>query len=364
MMKRTLIRAFVAIVLTATVSACGENRKSDSGTDGKLQSKAQINEVEVITLKREDFKRQLLSNGQLRATKKSSLMFGTTGRIERINVRNGQRISQGTAIASIERPDLVIAKESAEIAVQKAELDFTDFLIGQGYHAGDTASVPEELLATARLKSGLTSAKNSLEKAKYDISGTVITAPFSGRIADLSLHAFDQYSGTDPLCTIVDDSVLDVEFTVMESEYSFLSTGLNIIVQPFADLQKSYSGTIIDINPLVDSKGQISVRAQVRNDGSLLDGMNVRVTVERSIKNQLVVPRSAVVIRDNLDVLFTYTDDGKAHWTYVNILHSNGDSYAVEGNSGRNAVLNEGDRVIISGNLNLADQSEVVIIGE
>ena len=89
--------------------------------------------------------------------------------------------------------------------------------------------------------------------------------------------------------------------------------------------------------------------------------MNVKVIAERSIPDQLVVPRSAVVIRDNLDVLFTWTDDGKAHWIYVTILHSNGDSYAVEANRNRNASLSEGDKVIISGNLNLADNSEVAL---
>ena len=111
----------------------------------------------------------------------------------------------------------------------------------------------------------------------------------------------------------------------------------------------------------MDEKGQISVTAQVRNDGSLIDGMNVRVIVERMISGQLVVPRSAVVIRDNLDVLFTCTDDGKAHWTYVTILYSNGESYVVEANKDRNAELNEGDQVIVSGNLNLADNSDVLV---
>ena len=103
------------------------------------------------------------------------------------------------------------------------------------------------------------------------------------------------------------------------------------------------------------------MRAQVANDGSLIDGMNVKVVVERMIPGQLVVPRSAVVIRDNLDVLFTYTPDGRAHWTYVKILYSNGDSHVVTANTDRNATLSEGDQVIVSGNLNLADNSEVTL---
>ena len=110
---------------------------------------------------------------------------------------------------------------------------------------------------------------------------------------------------------------------------------------------------------------QSDINAMIRdanedgNDGILIDGMNVRVIVERKMPGQLVVPRSAVVVRDNLDVLFTYSDDGVAHWTYVNIIRSNGDSHVVTANADRGAKLNEGDKVIVKGNLNLADGSKV-----
>ena len=253
-----------------------------------------------------------------------------------------------------------LSQESSRLSLQKAELDLYDYLVGQGYSAGDTTSVPADLLAMAKMKSGYSAAKNDFARSSYEIAGTVLHAPFSGRVADIKQKPFDQ-SPSGTFCTIVDDSVLEVDFSVMESEYSFLSVGLPVRIRPFADETKEYSGKVTAINPLVDEKGQISVTAQVRNDGSLIDGMNVRVIVERMIPGQLVVPRSAVVIRDNLDVLFTCTDDGKAHWTYVTILYSNGESYVVEANKDRNAELNEGDQVIVSGNLNLADNTDVLV---
>ena len=40
---------------------------------------------------------------------------------------------------------------------------------------------------------------------------------------------------------------------------------------------------------------------------------------------------------------------------------SNGDSHAVTANTDRDADLSAGDTVIVSGNLNLADGSEVVL---
>jgi multidrug efflux pump subunit AcrA (membrane-fusion protein) len=140
-----------------------------------------------------------------------------------------------------------------------------------------------------------------------------------------------------------------------------LSKGLDVKVTPFADDAKTFKGTITSINPVVDDKGQIQVRARINNDGSLIDGMNVKIVIERMIHDMLVIPKSAVVSRDNQDVLFKYSNDGKAHWTYIDILYSNGDSYAVTQNNDRNAILEEGDTIIVSDNLNLADMSDVKI---
>lgn len=351
---------YLIFTITLAIASCGTNSSRDVSKDGRLHQQAENNVVEVITLEKTDFPRQLLSNGKLVAAARASLSFSSPGPLASIPVRNGQTVTKGTVLAKVSRPDLELALESARLSLEKAEVDLYDYLVGQGYPARDTTAVPSEIMAAARMKSGFSVARNALSKAQLDMDGTVLKAPFFGRVADIRLHRYD-LSGSDTFCTLVDDSSFDVDFTVMESEYSFLSKGLAVKVTPYADANGTCSGSITDINPLVDRNGQILVRARVKGGGKLLDGMNVKVTVERMIPDVLVVPRSAVVIRDNLDVLFTYTDDGKAHWTYVNIITSNGDSHVVTANTSRGAVLSEGDRVIVSGNLNLADGSSVVL---
>lgn len=44
--------------------------------------------------------------------------------------------------------------------------------------------------------------------------------------------------------------------------------------------------------------------------------MNVRVSVKRSVGEQLVIPKTAVVLRSGKQVVFTLKD-GKAMWNYV-----------------------------------------------
>ena len=347
----------LAIIL---IHACGNGGGKGDERDGRLQQMPEVNTVEIMTLQRTDFHRQLLSNGKLAATSRADLSFITGGPLLDVKVRNGQRVRRGDVLARVSRPDLELSLESAKTSVQQAEMDLYDYLVGQGYTARDTLSVPKDILEIAKMRSGYNLALNTLHRANYDLKGTVLKAPFSGKVAGILLNKYDQV-GSSPFCTLVDDSSFDVDFTVLESEYAFISIGLPVKVTPYADTGGSYPGTISSVNPIVDKNGQISVRARVKADGRLLDGMNVKVMVERVLPGQLVVPRSAVVIRDNLDVLFTYSDDGKAHWTYVNILGSNSESHIVQANSERGATLSEGDRVIISGNLNLADGSDVVL---
>jgi membrane fusion protein, multidrug efflux system len=91
-----------------------------------------------------------------------------------------------------------------------------------------------------------------------------------------------------------------------------------------------------------------------------MDGMNVKVYIETNVPNQLVVPRSAVLLRDNQEVLFKYVS-GTTFWTYVQVLHENSTSYAIIANPDKGEILDPGDTIIVSGNLNLAHESKVEI---
>jgi len=348
--------AVAAAAISALCSCKGGNNVPER--DGKLQYAPEVNEVTTVVLKKEMFHRHILSNGHLAASAKASLVFGVPGTVGEVNVSDGQIVRKGETLASLDFADMKLASETARIALKRAELEMYDVLAGQGFAAKDTSDVPPGILETAKMRSGYLSAANDLSKAMYNESQAVLKAPFDGRVADVKFRRWSRVSTSEPFCTVMDDSSLDVDFTVLESDFSLIEAGLPVKVSPFGSSGKSYDGKIIGINPAVDKNGQVSVRARVRNDGSLIDGMNVKVTVEKAMSGMLVVPKSAVVIRDNLDVVFRY-NDGKAEWVYVNILHSNSDSYAIEANADRGAELAEGDKIIVSGNLNLADGSSV-----
>jgi multidrug efflux pump subunit AcrA (membrane-fusion protein) len=185
-----------------------------------------------------------------------------------------------------------------------------------------------------------------------------LIAPFSGKIADIKSKLNERSLST--FCTIIDDAVFNVKFTILETELNFVRIGQEVKVSPFSNPETVIKGRITEITPSVNERGQISIIAQVNNNGTLIDGMNVKIIIENSVPNQMVVPKSAVIIRDNLEVLFRYSK-GKSVWTYVNIQMANSEEYVVSPNTSRGAELNVGDIVIVKGNLNLGGDVDVEI---
>jgi len=347
--------------MLALLSSCsGKGGKSvPKGLDSKLSYSPEKNLVSVIPLERKVFNRQLVSNGKLSAVSRASLSFRVDGVISKINYKNGDIVPSGAVIARIDDSSERLSLESARIALDKARLDLQDVLVGQGYAVSDSASVPAGVMSMAKTRSGYSEACNRFESASADLAKTVLRAPFRGRVADIKTKPYDK-APSDVFCTLIDDSEFDVDFKALESECVFVEAGLPVKVSAFGASGSCADGRIVSVNPTVDENGQVAVKAGIAGGGDFLDGMNVRVIVSKSVNALLVVPKSAVVIRDNMDVLFRYSQ-GRSEWVYVNLLMSNAEEYAVEANSDRGAVLEAGDSVIVSGNLNLADGSEVVL---
>ena len=220
--------------------------------------------------------------------------------------------------------------------------------------------IPPETMRIARIHSGYNDALAHLQTARLQLDQCTLRAPVGGKIANLHTHLHEYPEGNE-FCEIINDRTFEVEFTILENELKTIYTGQKVLVATFTNPDKKYPGYITEINPTVDENGQIKVIAQFPNPGHLLDGMNVKIQVESIIPGQFVVPKSAVLIRDNQEVLFRINEEGKADWTYVHIVRTNSDSYVVTANREKRVELKEGDIIITSGNLNLAHESLVEI---
>ncbi len=353
--------SYILSVLVAGAALFGcQSSDTSLNSDDRVRTEVDINEVRVDTLRFKSFMREIVSNGRLAAERRSVLSFKNQGVLSSVCFGNGERVRSGDVIARLDDSQARHDLQQAELGVAKADIELRDVLVGLGYSVDDTLSVPADVMRTAKIRSGFSDAHMALASARRNLEECRLRAPFAGKVADIKKQASEMSEAE--FCTVLDDSKLSVEFSVLESEYPLLSKGQPVVVIPYGFGDKRMAGRITSVNPRIDSKGHVAVKAEVANDGSLIDGMNARVIVRQNAGKRLVVPKSAVVIRDNMEVLFKIKSNGRAGWTYVNVDMANDSEYAVRANESRGAQLEEGDLVIVSGNLNLAENSEVVVV--
>jgi RND family efflux transporter MFP subunit len=352
----TILLLLFALILYS----CGVKQAESNVHIEKRQYAQQQNPVKVMILQNGNFRQEHVNNGKLVALRKCDLQFRVGEQLEKLNVRNGDFVKAGQVIAELNTFAYSQQLINSQIQVKRTRLEMQNVLIGQGYNTLDTNKIPSQFYEIAAIRSGYAEALQSLKSAQFNLESARLNAPFSGKLANIQQKQYDRINAGTTFCTLIDDSEFEAEFRMVESEAKDIRIGDEVQLIPFSD-QTIYKGSITEINPVIDENGLIKVKALVKNTGGLMDGMNVKVLVEKEIPNQLVVPKSAVLLRDNQEVLFRCTKDSIAFWTYIQTTGENTTSYSVIAHPDKGGTLKPGDTIIISGNLNLAHESKVIV---
>lgn len=210
-------------------------------------------------------------------------------------------------------------------------------------------------------ESGLTAAEAQYARASYNLENCRISAPFSGIVGDVRVHPGEVVSTGQTLLTLVNLSQLKLKLQVLESELGSVKVGESIFARFAAYPDTSFPGKIIGIDPRVNPETRTGtvVAVLANRKGQLKSGMfaTVRLVVNR-YPNRLLVPRAAVVERDQRKLVFIVRD-GKAFWCYVNTGLEN-DDYIEIVSSAFN--LEPGEPVIVEGHFALAHNAPVKVI--
>ena len=316
-----------------------------------------------MKLKRQAFSHELVSNGKIVARGKADLRFETAEIIEKIYVKNGDFVKKGQKLAELDKFKLHNQLLQAADALERAKLELQDVLIGQGYAVEEYDKVPQDVMKLAKVKSGYDQSLSQYELTERAEKNATLVAPFDGVVANLFTKPYNIANTGEVFCSVVDMHDMETDFMVLESELALVKIGDRVVVTPYSNATEQYKGRVVEVNPIVDENGMVKVKAKVDGKGNLFSGMNVRISVRRSLGDELVIPKTAVVLRSGKQVVFTLKD-GTAQWNYVQTGLENADSCIVSdrADEGVKDGLLEGDVVIVTGNVNLAHGSPVNVI--
>ncbi len=346
----------IVLILTPLLLLYACNTKEDkSQMFGRMNRFEDKNIVVTAVARKGTFYREFESNGKLESVRRSLLSYELNEQIESVDVKNGQRISKGQVISTLNDSRQRHAYEKVCRNLDRARLSLEDALINMGYQLKDSLSIPGNILKVAMIRSGYQDAFGEKKLALAQLAKTKICAPFGGVVADLKAKPYNKSGQYKELCTLIDDKVFEVAFPVLENEASQLKPGMNVAIIPYAFDRDTIKGILTEVNPKVDKTGMVMAKATIPNrTGKLSDGMNVKVIVRDAVPNKLIIPKSAVTYRQERKVVFVCKND-TAFWRYVNVEAENAHYCIISGNK-----IKPGEEVITDGNFNLAHMVPVV----
>lgn len=356
--------SFLFLLLSSCSPKDKQSPHFDEETDNSSLADS-ISHIKTTPASTAPFSLRSFSTGTLRAILQTELKMKTSGLLLRLEAGEHRYFQKGDLVAQLDPTALQLQLEQARLQLEEAAFNKNDLIALGGGRFGDDGSVSADVLNNIEIQSGYKKARHTIRQIEHEMELLRLLAPFNGVAADVKAKPHQQVNAGETLCRLIDPLSYEAVFFLLEKEAVQASVGQSVRVQPVADPSVELRATVSAINPVVDDQGLVRIHARIQPDdlrrhaACLLEGMNIRAVLEKRLPNQLVVPKSAVVLRSGKPVVFTYDEaSGLAKWNYVTVLYEN-DTHAAIGEG-----LKPGDLVIFEGNLNLDHDARVAVEGK
>jgi HlyD family secretion protein len=236
----------------------------------------------------------LTASGYVVAQVKAAVASKGTGRLEKLNVEEGDKVKKGDLIAQLEdndvramldkaRADLGVAQADSNDARQSLERQRTLYASGLTSKAELDASEARY----GRVIASILSAMAAVRSAEVGLENTRIRAPFDGTVLTKNADVGEVVAplaatanSRAAVVTMADMSSLQVEADVSESNITRVSSGQPCEITLDAYPEKRYPGVVHKIVPTADrAKATVMTKVAFRErDERVLPEMSAKVT--------------------------------------------------------------------------------------
>lgn len=335
----------LAIALAVAVAGTALIARADShAANAAAHPATKVALVPVVLATQE---RYFTGVGELEAARQVQVAAETGGRITHITFASGQHVAAGAVLVQLND-----APEQAALLRQRAQLKNA-----QSSHARTAQMLKDKAATQEQLDSALAArdaAMGEVRQTEALIAQKTIRAPFAGQLGIRKVHAGQYLNTADTVASLIDTTALLVNFALDEQSSAKLAPGQAVQVLVDAYPGQVFTAKINAIDPLIARSRMVQVQAALANPRSALKaGMYANVRVAREAGQQLTVPETAVTYSAYGDTVFVAQQQDKQALTVKRVSVKLG-----ERAGGRVAILDglqEGQRVVASGQLKLAD---------
>ncbi len=245
-----------------------------------------------------------------------------SGYIEKIFVNGGEDVKENQPLFILQQNEYIADLESAQAKTEQARATYMN---AQTYydrmlHAGSKAVSQTDLdnakTSLLSAQAELTSALAAQNLAKINLGYTVINAPFSGIIGDVSVSKGDYVSpASSALLNIIQYTPIRVVFSISDKDYLNEISSSN--QSPFHDWTLTLQladGSLFEgdgkvqflNNEITPQTSSISVYADFDNPHrKLISGAYVTVILQKTINHAILIPQAYVHLNPSGNFVYT-----------------------------------------------------------
>lgn len=351
-MKKGIIRVVVIIACLAGIYYIINKNKEKNEAETRIVAEKNPNvSVTADTVKIRSVDTKYHANGTFMPFQEMELAAESMGRVTKVMVDDGSFIKAGQTLAVIEDNKVSLGVEDAQAVYNSAKADLER--VESAYASG---GVTQQQLDQVKLQ--YENAKNNLRSAQINASETTIRSSIDGIVNQRMIEPGSYVNMGTPAFDIVSVSTLKLRVNVDEKNITSLKVGQTIPVKVSVYPNEIFEGKVTFIAPKANNSLSFPVEIQVQNnsENALKAGMyGTAMFGGEAEVDALVVPRRAFVGSVSTNEIFVIRDS-VAHLINVSSGRNFGDYVEVTGG------LEEGDKVVTTGQINLIDGTPVKII--
>ena len=327
---------------TEAVEEVAEN-DADSEEDEEIPVPVEVAEVTTGAIAS-----YISATANLVAEDQVKVLAEAEGRVERLQVEEGDLVTKGQVLAVLVQDEAKIAKSKVELKASnaRAALERAKDTHDQGLISAETYDTLEMEYEFAR---------QEVAEAEWRLAKTVIRAPFSGRVTERFITLGQHLRPGDELFTVADYDPLIARIYLPERDVMELEEGREVRITLAANAEFSFTGRVRQIAPVVDTAtGTVKVTVEaVQPPAGVRPGAFVSIGIVREQHpSALLLPRVSVIRELRAAHVFV-TEDDTAVKKAVELGLEEGDM--VEVLSGVSA----GDNVVVAGQGGLDDGQKI-----
>jgi len=305
--------------------------------------------VEVKKPQLHEFQNSFSFLGSFDAIRQNTIGSDVAGKIIKMNVQEGDRVSKGQTLAKLDDEMLELQLESASVNVEMNKNDDArnQNLIKQNAISG---------VQSEKTKLALKAAEAQYRQIKKQLKNTSINAPYAGVITKKMVDLGSVIGIGTPLFEITDVSSLKLSISVPERDILKFKIGQKVTLNADVYDNIDFKGEVSSISVKADASHNFKVEIQTENNKNhpLLAGMYGSVVLPNSQNiNVLSIPRKALVGSTKRPRVYI-VKGGKAK--LVTFTAGTSDGEFIEVVDG----LTANDIVVTKGQINLQNNANVI----